>query len=212
MRHTSLEERPRNMVVCLRDLPNIVTLLGLCMSVMAIVNAISGKFELSLIFALFAVASDWIDGWLATKIPSRAPHMNEIGANLDSFADFVSSALYPVVFVVCVSPDSVPHYLIAMFIASTGVLRLSFFNVYGATTDGRVLGLPIAHNILAMAAIVVLAKWAQIQAIWSIVCTLYFFFAVANVFPFYFPRESPKLIPAVLLYIAAMCFLLHRLI
>ncbi|PAP98579.1 hypothetical protein CIT25_30155 [Mesorhizobium mediterraneum] len=199
------------MVAALMDLPNIITLFGLCMSVIAIISTIKGKYELSLIFALFAVASDWVDGWVATWMRSRAPHMNEIGANLDSFADLVSSAIYPMVVVVCVSPDSVLNYVAAMFIACTGILRLSFFNVYGATPDGKVLGLPIAHNVLAMAAVVALASWLQMQAIWSKVAALYVLFAVANVSPFYFPRESPKIVPAVLLYIAAMCFLLWEL-
>ncbi|WP_405052189.1 CDP-alcohol phosphatidyltransferase family protein [Sinorhizobium sp. 8-89] len=95
MRITPLEERPRSMLVTIVDLPNIVTQMGLCLSIIAIINAIRGRYELSLIFALLAVASDWVDGWVATKIGPRASQIKEMGANLDSFADLVSSAVYP---------------------------------------------------------------------------------------------------------------------
>ncbi|MFA1677625.1 phosphatidylcholine/phosphatidylserine synthase [Rhizobium mongolense] len=210
MRSTSLENRPRSMLVTLADVPNVVTLLGLCMSVVAVIKAINASYELSLVFALLAVAADWVDGWLARRIQTRTAQIEEMGANLDSFADLVSSAIYPMVFIICVGPNSVLHFLAAIFIACTGILRLSFFNVYGATTDGKVLGLPIAYNILAMAAIVVLAKWLGFQAIWPLVTSLYVIFAAANVSPFYFPREGSKVMPAVLAYIGIMCFLIYR--
>lgn len=75
----------------LRIIPNLVTLLGLCIGFSAIKFAIAGMWMQATSCLLFAGFLDGIDGRLARFLRSTS----DFGAQLDSLVDFVNSGIVP---------------------------------------------------------------------------------------------------------------------
>lgn len=208
MKTTALADRPRFMFTALWDLPNFITLTGFALSMLAIVLAVREQFELAMIAVLWAVAADWIDGWVAGRLRDRPAKLGEMGAQLDSFADLVSSGIFPAVLIASLGQYSPVAVGLAVAIGAAGLLRLSFFNVYGATSDGRVMGLPIAHNILVLAILMLARPWMDQQVFFWMFGAAALLLAALNVGWFYWRRESNAAIPYVLAYIALTSLLL----
>ena len=208
MKTTSIGDRPGHMFGTLRDTPNVMTLTGFALSMLAIFMAAQGRYDWAMVAALWAVAVDWLDGWLARRLLRRPAAQGEMGAQLDSFADLMSSGIFPAVLVASVGQFDVLYVSAALFIALAGVVRLSFFNVYGATPDGRVLGLPIAHNILVLALVVVFRDWLEPETFVWVLATTNVALAAMNLGTFYFPRGGASAIPWIIGYVVAMTVLL----
>ena len=64
-------------------LPNILTLIGVCIGLTSIRFALDGKFEFAIIAIIFAAVFDWLDGRIARLIKGTS----EVGKELDSLAD-----------------------------------------------------------------------------------------------------------------------------
>lgn len=195
MRTTPAADRPRLMIQLLADVPNFITLVGFCLSLLAMFFALKHAFELALISVLWAVVADWIDGWLAARVKSRAQELGEFGANLDSFADLISSGIFPAILLMVVGDLSTIAAISALFVASAGVLRLSYFNVYGATEDGKIVGLPIAHNILVLTSLFLLRPFIRTEHFFPILAATSSGLGILNIAPFLFPRGRSAVIP-----------------
>jgi CDP-diacylglycerol--serine O-phosphatidyltransferase len=72
-------------------LPNLVTLLGLCLGLTAIRFAVEGRFELSILAIAGAAVLDGLDGRLARALNGTS----RFGAELDSLADFIDFGVAP---------------------------------------------------------------------------------------------------------------------
>ena len=72
-------------------LPNLVTLLALCLGLTSIRFAADGKFELAAVMIVVAAVLDGLDGRLARAIDGTS----RFGAELDSLADFVDFGVAP---------------------------------------------------------------------------------------------------------------------
>ena len=72
-------------------IPNLVTLTGLCFGITSMRFALEGQFQASLICILLAAACDLLDGMLAALLNAQS----ELGAQLDSLADFVNFGIAP---------------------------------------------------------------------------------------------------------------------
>ena len=203
MRTTSKQDRPKNMIALLIDAPNIITILGLFLSLAAVALAIQQEYNFAIIAVLWAVIADWIDGWLASRLSQRPAAHGEIGAQLDSFADFTSSGLFPAVLIMTMGDFSFLAVAVALFLAAAGVLRLSFFNVFGTTEDGKITGLPIAHNIIVLTGLFLLRPMIESSMFFHILAATGVVLAVANVGPFFFPRGRPIVIPWLLAFALA---------
>jgi len=211
MRITPAAARPQLMVQLLLDGPNILTLIGFCLSVTAMFLALGRQFELAIVAALWAVVADWIDGWVASQLPGRPTQYSEIGSQLDSFADLISGAIFPGVLLMVVGDRSLLALAVALFVATAGILRLSYFNVYGATEHGRIVGLPIAHNILVLALVVILRPIIPEPAFFPMLATVNVALAGLNIAPFFFPRGRPAVIPWIVAFavLATLIFVLR---
>ncbi|MBX9819502.1 MAG: CDP-alcohol phosphatidyltransferase family protein, partial [Afipia birgiae] len=66
-------------------LPNLVTLLALCLGMTAIRFAAEEKFETAVVFIVAAAILDGLDGRLARALDGTS----RFGAELDSLADFL---------------------------------------------------------------------------------------------------------------------------
>ena len=72
-------------------LPNIFTLVGVCIGLSSIKFAFDGKFELSIIAIIVAAIIDGLDGRIARLIQGTS----KVGKELDSLTDVISFGVAP---------------------------------------------------------------------------------------------------------------------
>jgi CDP-diacylglycerol--serine O-phosphatidyltransferase len=128
------------------DLANLCSLAGLLSSVTAIYFAITGNFPAAMIGISWAVFFDWSDGNIARRMKGRTAQQKQFGGQLDSLIDIVSFGICPAVILLSYGDFSIWFLPGAFLIAAAGVLRLSYFNVYGLTDSTSFRGLAIDNN------------------------------------------------------------------
>ncbi len=132
------------------DLPNICSLAGLLCTVLAIYYAILGLFPAAMIGLIWAVFFDWTDGIIARHLKGRNDKQREFGGQLDSLIDIVSFSICPAIILLSYGHFS-PWFLPGAFIIiATGVLRLSYFNVFGLVETSTYMGLALDNNIIIL--------------------------------------------------------------
>ena len=108
-------------------LPNLITLLALCLGLTAIRMAIEGRYDYAVAAIVVAAVLDGLDGRVARLLQSTS----RFGAELDSLADFVSFGVAPVIVLYMWglgSLRSVGWIAVLVFAICAG-LRLARFNV-----------------------------------------------------------------------------------
>jgi len=142
---------PGQMLSFARDLPNLCSLAGLLAALLGLYFAIRGVYPAAVIGLLWAVVFDWSDGLIARRVKDRTAERRAFGAQLDSLIDVVSFSVAPAVLLLSVG-DFSPWFLPGAFvILATGVIRLSYFNVFGLIGDSTYRGLPLDTNVLVLA-------------------------------------------------------------
>ncbi|TVP71558.1 MAG: CDP-diacylglycerol--serine O-phosphatidyltransferase [Rhodobacteraceae bacterium] len=125
---------PRDRLPLLQLVPNLVTILGMCAGLSAIRFTFDERFELAAALIIFAAIMDGFDGMLARKLNAAS----SFGAELDSFADFVSFGVAPgfLVFGYALSgPMAGLGWIFVLIFAVCGCLRLARFNISRAAPD-----------------------------------------------------------------------------
>ena len=72
-------------------LPNMLTLIGVCIGLTSIRFALDGRYELAVIAILFAAIIDGLDGRIARLIRGTS----KVGKELDSLTDMISFGVAP---------------------------------------------------------------------------------------------------------------------
>ena len=141
---------PISMLGFLRDGANLITLAGLACAVTGIYFAIQGVFEAAMIALLWAILCDWMDGPVARRTSGRSKAHGAFGGALDSLVDIVSLGVLPAVVLLSYGEFS-PWFLPGAFVAiAAGVVRLSYFDVFGLEGGKSYTGLPLDLNGLAL--------------------------------------------------------------
>ncbi len=112
--------------------PNMVTIIGMCAGLTSIRFTFDGRFELAAALIIFAAVMDAFDGLIARKLNATS----SFGAELDSFADFVSFGVAPgiLVFVYALaSPIAGIGWVFVLVFSVCACLRLARFNISRAT-------------------------------------------------------------------------------
>ncbi len=98
-----------------------------------------------------------IDGPVAKRTPGRTAEQGAFGANLDSLADMVSAGAALGVVIVSYGQFRMAFVPVAVLLAMTTALRLSYFNVHGLdSASGTYTGLPTDLAILTFVALMLL--------------------------------------------------------
>ena len=91
-------EQPKNNFKLVTDkknarmlLPNMLTLIGVCIGLTSIRFALSGEFHLAIIAIIFAALIDGLDGRIARLIKGTS----KVGKELDSLTDMISFGVAP---------------------------------------------------------------------------------------------------------------------
>lgn len=139
------------MLSFVKDLPNIISLLGLLCAMFGIYFAIEGYFLASVIGILWAVLFDWFDGIIAHKMTGRTKEQGIFGGQLDSMIDIVSFGIFPAILLLSYGGYSIWFMPGAFIIVAACAIRLSYFNVYGLIDDKTYLGLSVDNNGIILA-------------------------------------------------------------
>jgi len=107
--------------------PNLITLLALCMGLTAIRFAIEGQFEIAVVAVIVAAILDGLDGRIARVLRGTT----RFGAELDSLADFVDFGVAPALILYFWGLHEMKSFgwFAALVFAIAAALRLARFNV-----------------------------------------------------------------------------------
>lgn len=135
----------------LKDLPNIITLLGLASGFLGIYFALTGNFPAAMIALLWAVLLDWFDGIVARRMPGRSDDTRLFGAKVDSLVDVITMAVGPAIVLLSYAEFNIWFFPGALIIVVAGAVRLAYFDVYGVNQDGTIAGLSLDITPLILA-------------------------------------------------------------
>jgi len=108
-------------------LPNILTLIGVCIGLSSIKFAFDGKFELSILAVIVAGIIDGLDGRIARLIKGTS----KVGKELDSLTDVISFGVAPafIMYFWILNENGRLGWLISLIFVICVALRLARFNV-----------------------------------------------------------------------------------
>jgi len=126
-------EKPKNSFKIVSDrkarmlLPNMLTLIGVCIGLSSIKFALDEKFELAIIAIIFAALIDGLDGRIARLIKATS----KVGKELDSLTDVISFGVAPSFVMYFWSLNNLGKFgwLLCLIYVVCVTLRLARFNV-----------------------------------------------------------------------------------
>ena len=172
------------------DLANLCSLAGLLSAVLAIYFAIVGNFPAAMIGLVWAVFFDWSDGNIARRMKDRTDEQRKFGGQMDSLIDIVSFGICPAVVLLSYG-DFSPWFIPGAFlIAAAGVLRLSYFNVFGLADKSSFQGLAIDNNGIFLVLLFVVNGFVNASSFTILLYITILALAVLNVAPVRTPKLS----------------------
>ncbi len=158
-------------------IPNFITLLNLFSGCVAVIFALEGNMKLTALFVCLGVFFDFFDGLLARKLNVQS----ELGVQLDSLADMVTSGLVPglVLFhLLGLAPQPswetynlLPYFGLLATLASS--YRLAKFNISTNQSDAFI-GLPTPANALLIISLPLILEYQNSDAINTIILNPWF--------------------------------------
>lgn len=131
--------------------PNFITLLNLLSGGIAVIFAVKGDLSTAALFVFFGIFFDFFDGFLARKLNVSS----EMGLQLDSLADLVTSGLVPALVLVnlielSILPSQDANYFLpylGLLVLLCSAYRLAKFNI-STEQPHFFIGLPTPANAL----------------------------------------------------------------
>ncbi len=119
--------RPLRRVPLRIIVPNVITLLALCLGMTAIRFGMEGKFNSAVLAILAAAVFDGLDGRIARALKGTS----RFGAELDSLADFIDFGVAPalILYMWGIAQIKPLGWFAALVFATACALRLARFNV-----------------------------------------------------------------------------------
>ena len=127
-------EQPKNNLKIIADkkntrviLPNMLTLIGVCIGLTSIRFALDDKFEFAIIAIIFAALIDGLDGRIARLIKGTS----KVGKELDSLTDMISFGVAPAFIMYFWKLNTLGRFgwLVCLIYVICVALRLARFNV-----------------------------------------------------------------------------------
>tara|TARA_B110001469_G_scaffold25529_1_gene26269 strand:+ start:6107 stop:6799 length:693 start_codon:yes stop_codon:yes gene_type:complete len=158
-------------------IPHFITLLNLFSGCVAVIFALEGNMKLTAFFVCLGIFFDFFDGLLARKLNVQS----ELGVQLDSLADMVTSGLVPglVLFhLLGLAPqlswetyNLLPYFGLLVTLASA--FRLAKFNISTNQSDAFI-GLPTPANALLIISLPLILEYQHSDAINAIILNPWF--------------------------------------
>ena len=186
-----------------KDWPNICSLVGLLCAVLAIHFAVLEVFPAAMIGMIWAVFFDWSDGIVARRM-KRTEEQRVFGGQLDSLIDIISFGICPAVVLLSYghfSPWFIPG---AFIVVATGVIRLSYFNVFGLVDESTYMGLALDNNVIVLVFVFLLNGVMSRAGFAVALYILLIFLAALNVAPIKTPKFAGRWYYALIVYTLAL--------
>ena len=192
-------EQPKNNIKIIADkknarviLPNMLTLIGVCIGLTSIRFALSGEFHLAIIAIMFAALFDGLDGRIARLIKGTS----KVGKELDSLTDMISFGVAPAFIMYFWKLNTLGRFgwLLCLVYVICVALRLARFNVNSSQEpswkDNFFEGVPSpAGGILVLTPLILsLTEFDYIQLNYDIIVPIFFIstsFLLISKFPSY---------------------------
>lgn len=151
-----------------KHIPNLITLCNLFCGCVAVGMAVTGQFGAAGLFVALGIFFDFFDGFFARLLHVKS----EIGLQLDSLADMVTSGVVPGI-VMCKmlsmsnavwimpSPLNVVVIYLGFLITLGSAYRLAKFNIDSRQTSGFI-GLPTPANTLFILSLPLILEYQPI--------------------------------------------------
>jgi len=137
---------------------------------------------------IWAVFFDWGDGIIARRMKGRTDENRAFGAQLDSLIDIVSFGICPAVFLLSYGEFS-PWFLPGAFvIVAAGVIRLSYFNIFGLIDSSTYMGLALDNNVIILVFVFLFEGFFSQTVFSAILYTMFMFMAAFNLAPILTPK------------------------
>jgi CDP-diacylglycerol---serine O-phosphatidyltransferase len=173
-------------------LPNMLTLIGVCIGLTSIRFALSGEFHLAIIAIIFAALIDGLDGRIARLIKGTS----KVGKELDSLTDMISFGVAPALIMYFWKLNTLGRFgwLLCLVYVICVALRLARFNISSnqepSWKDNFFEGVPSpAGGILVLTPLIVsLSGFDYIPLNFDIVTPIFFIgtsFLLISKFPSY---------------------------
>ena len=178
-------EQPKNNLNIIADkknarmiLPNMLTLIGVCIGLTSIRFALDGKFEFAIIAIILAALIDGLDGRIARLIKGTS----KVGKELDSLTDMISFGVAPAFIMYFWKLNTLGRFgwLVCLIYVICVALRLARFNVNSnqepSWKDNFFEGVPSpAGGILALTPLIIsLTNFNFIQLNYDIIVPAFF--------------------------------------
>lgn len=182
--------KPATILSFAKDLPNLCSLAGLFSAVLAIYFAILGIFPAAMIGLIWAIFFDWSDGIIARRMKGRTEKQRLFGGQLDSLIDIVSFGICPAIVLLSYG-DFSPWFIPGAFIiVAAGVLRLSYFNVFGLIEESTYQGLALDNNSIILVFLFVFDGLVSTSVFAILLYVVLVALAILNVAPIKTPKLS----------------------
>jgi CDP-diacylglycerol--serine O-phosphatidyltransferase len=188
------------MLAFARDLPNVCSLAGLLAALLGLYFAIRGVYPAAMTALLWAVVFDWSDGRIARRMTARTADQRAFGAQLDSLIDIVSFSVVPALLLLSLGRFSVWFVPGAFVVLATGVIRLSYFNVFGLLGESTYRGLALDNNVIVVALLLVFEPLVGRGVFAIVLYVALMALAGLNVAPIETPKLGGRWYYAVILY------------
>jgi archaetidylserine synthase len=180
-----------NSFIC-QGFTNLCSLAGLLCAMLAIYYAVLGNFPAAMIGLIWSVLFDWSDGIIARRMKGRTEKQGDFGAQLDSLIDIVSFGICPAVVLLSYGQFS-PWFLSGAFIiVATGIIRLSYFNVFGLVDNSTYMGLALDNNIIILVFVFLFNGFISHTAFAIVLYVLLMLLATLNVAPIKTPKFAGR--------------------
>ncbi len=173
-------------------LPNMLTLIGVCIGLSSIRFALDGRFDYAIIAIIFAALIDGLDGRIARLIKGTS----KVGKELDSLTDMISFGVAPAFIMYFWKLNSLERFgwLLCLIYVICVALRLARFNINSnqetSWRDNFFEGVPSpAGGILVLTPLIIsLSSFDYFQINYEIVVPIFFMitsFLLISKFPTY---------------------------
>ena len=173
-------------------LPNIFTLIGVCIGLSSIKFALDGKFEISVLAIIIAAIIDGLDGRIARLIKGAS----KVGKELDSLTDVISFGVAPAFIMYFWKLNTLERFgwLLCLIYVICVALRLARFNINSnqepSWKDNFFEGVPSpAGGILVLTPLIIsISGFDYIQLNYDVIVPIFFVvtsFLLISKFPSY---------------------------
>ena len=173
-------------------LPNMLTLIGVCIGLTSIRFALDGRYELAVIAILFAAIIDGLDGRIARLIRGTS----KVGKELDSLTDMISFGVAPAFIMYFWKLNTLEKFgwLLCLIYVICVALRLARFNINSnqepSWKDNFFEGVPSpAGGILLLTPLIIsLSGFNFLQLNYNLIVPIFFIltsFLLISKFPSY---------------------------